>query len=252
VKQSYAGTILIGIVIVISARAQKLEVAAIKPHATGSECSDTQLLPGGRLVASCFTLDMVIREALNVLPNQLTGGPKWVRHDLWDITAKAEGGSGYAEDEVYRALLRAVAAECFHLKLRSEKRRVKGLALVVARKGKLGPALVLNKDAPHRFDVKPGASLFAQKVTISDLAAWLKLPVGGGRKLEDKTGLRGEYDFVLKWTPLRVEEVKDKSILVDAPTIFTALRDQLGLEVRPDKVQEDFYVIENAQRPDID
>lgn len=242
--------VIIGVGLVAAARAQVLEVTSIKPHAAHDPCLETRLLPGGTLVVSCYTLDLIILEALNILPDQLSGGPKWVKDEQWDIRAKASGVSGKSDEEVYREMLRAIAVERFHLKLRSEVRQSKGLVLVMVHKGKLGPAIHPNTGARHSFGVQPGPSLVAQNVSISELSRWLKWPVGAGRTVEDRTRLSGTYDFILKWTPLHTEQITNANVSQDAPIIFTALREQLGLKVRGDKIDESFYVIEDAQYPD--
>jgi len=132
--------------------------------------------------------------------------------------------------------------ERFHVKLRAETRQAKGLVLTVAHNGKLGPALHSNAGAQHAFEVKPGPSLLARNVAMEELAQWLKWPAGAGRTVEDRTGLSGTYDFVLKWTPLNSEQITDPAISRDAPTI-------VGLRIRAGKVHERFYVIEEAQPP---
>ena len=50
--------------------AQEFEVAAVKPHAAGAPCGESNTYPGGRLVISCFTLSEMIREALDLQPGQ--------------------------------------------------------------------------------------------------------------------------------------------------------------------------------------
>jgi uncharacterized protein (TIGR03435 family) len=100
---------------------------------------------------------------------------------------------------------------------------------------------------PYRFDVKPGATLSAQRVSMAALADFLKVPAGGDRRIIDETGLKGEYDFELKWTPLRSEAAADTTTL---PTIFTALQSQLGLKLQSETVKETFYTIRNARVPD--
>ena len=240
--------VLLGIA--LTASCQELEVAAIRPHAKHEPCRETRVLPGGTLFANCYTLDLIIREALNILPGQLDDGPKWVKEEQWDIAAKATGVSGTSDEEVYREMLQAIVRERFHAKIRTEERAAKGLIMVVARHGKLGPAIRLNTGAPHAFELKPGPSLFAQRVTMKELAEWLKLPAGNSRIVEDRTGLMGAYDFVLKWTPLQTEQLNKNASSQDVPTIFTALREQLGLTLRGDMVQETFYTLEDAKRPD--
>src|SRR6202034_2932094 len=102
----------------------------------------------------CFTLEFMIREGLNILPNQLADGAEWVRHDRWDIVAKDNSAAGKSDEDVYREVLLAVSYERFGLKLHSEKRPAKGFALTLATAGKLGPGLTPANGQPHSFDVK--------------------------------------------------------------------------------------------------
>jgi uncharacterized protein (TIGR03435 family) len=185
------------------ARSQEFELAAVKPHAGGVACGESNTYPGGRLILSCFTLSEMIREALGLPPgrtDEMTGGPEWVRTELWDITAKAAGVAGELPPATYRPMLFKLAEEQFELKLRSEKREVKGFKLVIDRKAKPRPGLVPNSGAAYRFDLKPGISLTAQRVSMKEFAAWLKMPMAVGQRVTDETGLRAEFDFVLKWT----------------------------------------------------
>jgi uncharacterized protein (TIGR03435 family) len=236
---------------VVALNAQSiLEVSTVKPHPDSAPCGETRVLAGGRVEAACFPLEQVIREGLNILPNQLTGGAEWVRHDRWDIVAKDTSAAGKPEEDVYREVLLAVAYERFGLKLHSEKRPAKGFALTVASPGKLGPGLKPNGGQPHSFDVKPGPSLIAHGIRMSELAEWLKWPAGAGRVVEDKTGLSGLYDVNLHWMPLHADQIKDSTIATDEPIIFTALRDQLGLKIVTTQVDQDSYEIQTAERPD--
>lgn len=231
----------------IPACPQEFEVAVVKPHARGAACGESNTYPGGRLALSCFTLDEILREALDLQPGQsreLTGGPDWVRTEAWDISAKAAGVAGELAPAVYRAMLLRLAMQQFQLKLGSRKQEVKGFQLTIDRKARPRPGLVLNSGAPRRFDLQPGITLTAQRVSIGEFAAWLKMPMAVGRRVEDKTGLRGQYDFVLKWAPNN-----ETSALSDAPAIFTALKEQLGLRLRPGRAPTVVYTIERVQRP---
>jgi uncharacterized protein (TIGR03435 family) len=228
------------------ARSQEFEVAAVKQHAPGTPCGDSNTYPGGRLILNCFTLYEIVRDALDLQPGQsdeLSGGPSWVRTDLWDITAKAAGGDGELPTATYRAMLFALAKHQFQLKVQSRKREIRDFKLVVDRKAKPRPGLHANTGAPHWFDLKPGISLTVQRVSMKEFAAWLKMPMAIGRHVEDMTGLEGEYDFVLNWSP----PLRDQA--ADAPTIFTALREQLGLRLKSGRGRGDVYVIEAAERP---
>ena len=225
-----------------------LEVSTVKPHPDNAPCGETRILPGGRVEIGCFTLELMIREGFNILPNQITGGPEWVRHDLWDILAKDNSAAGKSDEDVYREVLLAVAYERFGVKLHSEKRPAKGFALTVAKPGKLGPGLTPASGQPYSFDAKPGASLIAHGIRMSELAEYLRV-AAGMRAVEDKTGLSGLYDVNLHWTPLQTDQIKDPAIDKDGPVIFTALQEQLGLKLVTTQVQEDYYEIQAAQPP---
>jgi len=174
-----------------------------------------------------------------------------MRDKSWDIIAKTSGGAGISDEQLYREVLKQVVESRFHVKLHSELRDVKGFALTVAKQGKLGPEIRPTSSPIHVFEIKhPGPSLVAKNVTMSELAKWLKLPAGADREVKDSTFLSGGYDFILKWTPLHDEQITDPSVSRDFPTIFQALREQLGLKVITARVQENFYRVEHAQLPD--
>ena len=79
-----------------------------------------------------------------------------------------------------------------------------------------------------------------------------------GRLVVDKTGLKGEYDFTLKWTPdegpgqpcaaVRPEMPRRRPD-ASGPTIFTALQEQLGLKLETQKGPVDTIVIDHVERP---
>jgi hypothetical protein len=194
------------------------DVSVVKAHPDRVACADVRVLPGGQFEAGCFTLELMIREGLNILPNQLSGGPDWVRHDRWDISAKAASLAGKPDEDIYRQLLMGVVVERFSLKLHSEKRSAKGFVLVVAEKEKPGPGLRLNSGEPHSFSVKAGPSL----------------------------SVAGTYDVDLRWAPLQSSRTSDPGA---EPVIFSALRQQLGLKLVSAQVDEEMYEIQGAERP---
>jgi uncharacterized protein (TIGR03435 family) len=220
----------------------------VKPHASGAPCGESNTYPGGRLVLNCFSLTQLLREAPDLYPGQsdeLIGGPDWVRTEDWDVTAKAADFAGELQASTYRPMLLKLIKQRFQLKLVTQKREAKGLELVSDPKSKPRPGIAMNASAPHLFDVKPGITLTARRVSMNEFAAWLKMPMAVGQRVEDKTGLSGEYDFVLRWAPQRA----DGTLVGDGPTIFTALKEQLGLKLRPTRLLVDAYTIEAAERP---
>jgi uncharacterized protein (TIGR03435 family) len=63
-----------------------------------------------------------------------------------------------------------------------------------------------------------------------------------GRIVVDRTGLTESYDFTLEWSP---DETADSSM----PSLVTALRDQLGLRIEPQKAPVEAVVIDAISRP---
>jgi uncharacterized protein (TIGR03435 family) len=65
------------------------------------------------------------------------------------------------------------------------------------------------------------------------------------RPVIDKTGLNGKYDFELKWTPGSDFPTSD----ADAPLLFTALSERLGLRLESQKGAVEIFVIDRVEKP---
>ena len=238
-----------------SAAAQTFEAGIVKPHDPKAECSGSDLLPGGRFVETCWPLKQLIQEAYDVLPNQIAGGPAWASTELWDITAKAQGIAGQIPLEQFQVMLGHLISDQFHLALRTETKTLPVFALVVARKGsKSGPNLTPNAGAPFQFDIQPGATLICRKVSMAQLASWLKVFLFAERPVIDQTGLAGQYDFTLHWTPEPQGTSGIEKDSVPAPNasgqaLQAALPSQLGLRLETQKAPVKTLVIERAERP---
>ena len=66
-----------------------------------------------------------------------------------------------------------------------------------------------------------------------------------GRRVNDRTGLAGKYDYTLTFTP-DDEATPD----VNGPSIFTALQEQLGLKLESAKEPVEVLVIDHVEKPD--
>jgi len=74
------------------------------------------------------------------------------------------------------------------------------------------------------------------------------IPSQLGRVVVDKTGLTGEYDFELKWTPdLPAGGPVDAAPA--GPSLFTALEEQLGLRLQTGRAPLDVLVIDKVEKP---
>jgi uncharacterized protein (TIGR03435 family) len=166
-------------------------------------------------------------------------------------------------------MLQALLAERLKLVARWEKREVSVLALMLARNdGKLGKNLVESTGciAPGSAAAKEAASAGAQTplcgpktggagrlilagTTIPQFTNLLALMLSS--TVVDKTGLTGRYDLDLTFTP---ERTLPEGVLPgppadpNGPSIYTAVREQLGLKLESQRDQEEVLVIDHVER----
>ena len=82
--------------------------------------------------------------------------------------------------------------------------------------------------------------MIASKISMADIAAALRRQAG--RPVEDHTALQGNFDFQIEWTP---EETPEST----TPSLFTVLKEQLGLKLRPAKGTIEAVVIDQINHP---
>jgi uncharacterized protein (TIGR03435 family) len=71
----------------------------------------------------------------------------------------------------------------------------------------------------------------------------MALSHAAGRMVVDKTGLTGKYDIALTWMP------DEQQADVPGPSIFTALKEQLGLKLVPGKEAVDTLIVDHLEAP---
>ena len=94
--------------------------------------------------------------------------------------------------------------------------------------------------------------LSAQGTTLSDLTMILARLPAVSRRVLDRTGLTGRFDFDLEWTPLVAPPgPAPPGVPSDAagPTLFTALQEQLGLKLESTKETVSVLVIDSVNQP---
>ena len=256
------------------------DVASVKPNKSGGMGTRIMFQPGGRFTADNITLKMLIRLAYNVQDFQISGGPAWIGSDKYDLEARAdEAPKGdmrsmteeqrKADMDRRRQMIQSLLADRFKLALHKEAKEAPVYALVVAKSGlkikELPPEerkASDQKDAPEKPDPKhPGrggmrmgrGELTGEGIKLSFLAEALSDQVG--RSVIDKTELKGDYSFDLKWTPdeshdLGFKGPGDAPPPADAngPSVFTALQEQLGLKLESEKGPVDLLVIDRAEK----
>jgi bla regulator protein BlaR1 len=252
------------------ASAPVFDVASVKPTKI-SGSAYYFFHPGGRFTATNFPLKGLITRAYRLQSNQVEGGPSWVSSDGFDIEAKAEGNP---PPEQVLLMVRALLAERFKLKLRTETRQLPIYALELARSdGKLGSGLRPASPAdcvsvppsggpPSLFDRNhpPCGALYSpighwtgRGVSIETLTSDLSRVVS--RVVLNRTRLTGRFDLDLQWTDLTVllqpgGSVPDAPPPADNPaSIYTALQEQLGLKLDSQKGPVVVLVIDRAEKP---
>ncbi len=192
--------------------------------------------------------------------DQLVGGPSWIGVDRFDIAART-GGSPGAQDRPSQLplMLRSLLRDRFRLRVHSETRPLPAYALVVARRdGRLGPSLrestvecssgagvAVNPDQERWCGIRAtGGVITGRAVSAAQLAGNLSGYPTVDRFVTDRTGLTGRYDFTLEYAPALLEP--GDAVSTAAPSLFTALTEQLGLSLQPETVMAPVLVIDNG------
>jgi uncharacterized protein (TIGR03435 family) len=253
----------------------KFEVAPIKLAAPDEHFMfGVRPMPGGRINAMNVTLKLLIETAYGLQDFQLFGGPGWIETARYNIEGKPDSPVGPNE---WKEMLKNLLADRFQLVFHRETKELPVYALVLANKDdKPRPGMVESKEGscaardpskplappgpgqpPFCGNVLGGASILtATAATLGDIAPMLSRIVG--RKVIDKTGLTGKYDITLKYTPdenqlamMAPPGVPPPPAPADAssPSLFTALQEQLGLKLEPQKAPVEIFVIDRAAKP---
>lgn len=246
------------------AEAPAFEVATVKPSLSGSASTNFGVAPG-RFSADNATVVELIRFAYDVKTDGgIAGAPAWASAEKFDVAGKIADAEGEAIEkldpsqriEQYRLMMQSLLQERFGLMTSTQTRELAVYALVVARNGPK-----LSEPGKQRSPQLWGGSrgeLHASSVSMALFADWISGSAdAGGRAVIDETGLKGSYDFTLKWTkPESAANTMEASgsaapnqIEQTGPSLFTALEEQLGLKLEPAKGPVKVIVIERVQRP---
>ena len=246
-------------------QAPRFDVASVKPNQGTSGTSTWGLLPSGRFVATNSSLRLLIQNAYELSRNRLLGGPGWIDMERFDILGSAPEGTPEAR---MLTMLQTLLADRFKLVLRREAREMAAYSLVIAQNdGRIHKALVrsadcealrnrLKPEAGKTGDPRcswwvmrqPGTSVSTYQsggVDLNEFANILASYVG--RPVIDRTGLEGMFAFELSW--LQESQATAPASATDAPSLFTALQEQLGLKLEPSRGPVEVFVIESVERP---
>ena len=219
---------------------------------------------------------------------RVLGGPRWIDNNQYDVDARIDQSlvarfeklSHEERKEQMSLMMQSLLADRFKLKVHVQSAELPIYALMSA---KGGPKLTVTKDVPTTTgedqppskvgfpmtaeDVRKGilvlyrgqaAEMTAKATTLDELVHWLAgYSEIGGRTVVNRTGLLEPYDFTLRWTrerliaqgPLDEQLRSAPSNIPEAPGLFTALQEQLGVQLMSTKGLVEVLVIDHIDLP---
>ena len=130
----------------------EFEVASIKPNNGIDERPGMQVRYGGHVTIHAMTVRTLIGAAYDIDESfQVSGGPRWIETERYDIVAQAAPNVATASFEWWRPVLQSLLADRFKLALHRETKELPVYELVAAKSGiKIAPL----KEGPARWRIR--------------------------------------------------------------------------------------------------
>ena len=229
------------------AKPLEFEVASVKTNKTGQREGGITAIGGGRFRATNIPFKILLATAYDVNFEQISGGPDWLDSERYDVEAKPDR---LATSQQIHLMLQKLLAERFGLVLRRETKEMPVFALLPEK----GISKIRVHDGPEvDFGIRPGeeGQVVFTGVSMPRFCQFLSIRLS--KTVVDKTGLVGVYDFDLAWAPdeSQRDEGPDRPPRPDplGASIFTAVREQLGLKLASEKGPVEFLNITHVERP---
>jgi uncharacterized protein (TIGR03435 family) len=225
-------------------------------------------------------LRLLIRSAYQLQENQIVDAPAWTSTEHFDVVGKTGSSASRPGDLApIRLMMQSLLGERFKLAVHRERREIPAYALVRSqRDGRLGPQLrrstvdcaAIAAARARGQGPSPGTATGAPLCGIRGSSGHLTsggLPLGElvamlsnivQRVVVDQTGLTGGFDLELTWssdqTRSEIAQLGARSVASDrdAPDLFTAMQEQLGLKLESAKSSMEVLVIDRVERPSPD
>jgi bla regulator protein BlaR1 len=228
----------------------EFDVASVKPSNPNSTNGMVVSAPGGRLHVVNATLKDLIETAYDVRSLQIEGGPRWADASKYDVDATPgtppQGATlpptGWTN---VRFEVQALLKDRFQLQLHRETRTAPIYSLAIAKGG-----IKLSATHSPQKGINAGqGTMLGEAASMTQLA--YKLSRLLQRPVVNNTGLEGNFDFKLEWTPDLGPSAPDGQPVDSSggPSIFSALQEQLGLRLEATKGPVDVLVIDHVDRP---
>lgn len=227
------------------------EVVSIKP----SKAWHRPIVSPVSYSVSVTALGLIYDAYGPLLPGQISGWTGWSTSEMFNVDAKVDGKSAAALQKLppkerareRQLMLQSLLADRFNLKVHHGTKVLPVYELVVAKGGSK-----MKKSHAAESNANSTGGLEAKGMPMADLARLLTMICN--RFVIDKTELPGKYDFDLRWTPGGLPDMPEGTRQsgpekFSGPSIFTALREQLGLKLKSAKDPVEILVIDHIQRP---
>jgi uncharacterized protein (TIGR03435 family) len=261
----------------------KYDVVSIKRNTSGAIGSNGSVpqRPDGGFVMLNIPIGTLVGQAFETAPVDMVGLPGWAMsmNERYDVSATASLTS--ATPEQRRAMLRAMLEERMKLVVRVEPREQPVYDLVMARAdGSLGPGITRSEtdceaklaeqraaveaalaagtapppptrpdfNAPVSCTFSVAGERMDGESEIAGLARMLRS--AAGRLVVDKTGLKGTYRIAMTFD--RMAALRGPQTTAEpggAPSVFTAVQEQLGMKLEASTAMRDTLIIERLERP---
>ncbi|HLY20727.1 MAG TPA: M56 family metallopeptidase [Bryobacteraceae bacterium] len=212
--------------------------------------------------ATNISLTMLIKLAYSVEQDQIIGLPGLIKSQRYDIAAKVlDSDLRKLSTDKRKRMIRPLLTDRFKLQFHQEGKSLPAYVLVIAKNGPKfqrskadGPGPV--PDEHHQLRMMGRGYVVGRGVPIELMVQMMTDQLG--RAVVDNTGLKGDFDFTLKWTPDestkpmpsepgsgQPPEASDSV----GPSFFTAVTDQLGLKLKIQSSPIGVMVIDHVEQP---
>jgi uncharacterized protein (TIGR03435 family) len=238
------------------------EAATIRPN-TGNDPSSYFRMMGVTPSMTNQSLRNMIFWAYRVHDFQITGGAGWMGTDRWDIQAKTLPGAGIQQMQL---MFQSLLKDRFKLAIHREIKELPIYNLTIAKGGlkiqpnKEGSCLTPDPKSPGPAPGKTfmdycgtsgfgRCSMIGTSATMTELAESLSNAVA--RTVVNQTGVDGRFRYEVNYAPEENQTAQPGGPppACDAPSIYSALQDQLGLKLDSAKGPVEVLVIDHAEKP---
>lgn len=220
------------------------EAVTVRPSDPDTK-DDPFIIVGRHLTMENRSVENLLLLGYGVQKSQIAGAPEWVKTAHFDVDGVPDV-EGQPDTAQMQSLMRKLLAERFGLKMHMEQQVLPVYALTVMKGGvKLAESKGDPNGSPDERLLRNGGEQTIQMVNanMKDLALML---FSLDRPVVDQTGLKGRYDFQLRYT---FDELRAAPDANTAPSAFTAVQEQLGLKLEPVKAMAEVLVIDKVERP---